>query len=88
MSYKPLFRLSTVISLPDSLRNAQQTAPIVDELDFMDMEFMRSWAVYDSTLAVGPREFRWGALLGLSLATAVSASIWAGIGLILTNLVN
>jgi len=85
MSYKPLFRLSTVLSLPDSLKNA---APIVDELDFMDMQFMRSWVVYDSTLAVGPREFRWGALLGLSLATAVSASIWAGIGLILTNLVN
>ncbi|HVI10015.1 MAG TPA: hypothetical protein VND65_17135 [Candidatus Binatia bacterium] len=60
------------------------------EMDLRDMQFLRSWLVYDSIMEgnAPPRRLNWHAVLGLSLATAVSASIWAGIGYALASLWN
>ncbi len=52
-----------------------------------DARFLRSWLVYDSKTRPGlelPR-INWYAVLGLTLATAVSASVWAGIGLMIAH---
>jgi hypothetical protein len=52
-----------------------------------DARFFRSWLVYDPRVRPGlelPR-VNWYKLLGLTLAVAVSASVWAGIGLLVTH---
>jgi hypothetical protein len=52
-----------------------------------DVKFFRSWLVYDFNIRPGlelPR-VNWKAALGLALATAVSASIWAGIILVVAR---
>jgi hypothetical protein len=42
---------------------------------------LSSWLGYDSSVRPGlaPGRVKWNTVLGLALATAVSASIWAGI---------
>jgi hypothetical protein len=53
-----------------------------------DASFFRSGLVYDSKVRPGlelPR-VNWNAVLGLTLATAVSAGFWAGIGLMIAHL--
>jgi hypothetical protein len=42
---------------------------------------LSSWLGYDSSVRPGlaPGRVKWNTVLGLGLATAVSASIWAGI---------
>jgi hypothetical protein len=53
-----------------------------------DAKFFRSWLVYDSVIQTNlePRRLNWHMVLGLALATAVSASIWAGIGLMIARI--
>jgi len=48
--------------------------------NLQDMQ-LSSWLGYDSTVRPGLARaaFKWNTVLGLALATAVSASIWAGI---------
>jgi hypothetical protein len=46
-----------------------------------DVTFLRSWLVYDSTLASQRSgKFNWNFLTGMLLAGALSAGFWAGIG--------
>jgi hypothetical protein len=52
------------------------------------MELLRSWLVNDSVIQSGPATHRikWNMVLGLGLATTISASIWAGLGLMIVRL--
>jgi hypothetical protein len=52
-----------------------------------DMQFLRSWLVYDSEIQhnfVSGRSHR-SIALGLALAFCISASFWTGIGLIVAS---
>jgi hypothetical protein len=53
-----------------------------------DASFLRSWLVYDSTLASdGPRgKFNWNFLIGLLVAGGASAGFWAGMGMAIASL--
>jgi len=90
MSDKQWFPLSSTLEgLRQPIEHWWGSAPAEPtEMDLRDMQFLRSWVVYDSAIEIPPRRLNWNAVLGLSLATAVSASIWAGIGLIIANLWN
>jgi hypothetical protein len=47
-----------------------------------DVKLASPWLDYDSRVRPGlARRVKWNTVLGLALATAVSASIWTGIGL-------
>jgi len=51
-------------------------------------EEVNSWLGYDSQIRPGlelPR-VNWNALLGFTLAVAVSAGIWFGVGLLITGI--
>jgi hypothetical protein len=51
------------------------------------MKFLRSWLVYDSeeeTLRSQGR-VNWYMVLGLVLATAISAGFWTGVGLVIAR---
>jgi len=51
-------------------------------------KYFRSWLVFDSDLEITRtrRRVNWAMVLGLALATAISASFWAGVGLIMARL--
>jgi len=53
-----------------------------------DVTFLRSWLVYDSTLASDQRSerFNWNFLIGMLLAGGASAGFWAGIGMAVASL--
>jgi len=53
-----------------------------------DAKFLRSWLVYDSSMEENRTagRFNWNAALGLALMTAVSASVWAGIALLVARI--
>ena len=59
----------------------------LQEMDVQSIRMLRSWLVYDSMVEAGsvPRRVNWNSVLGLALATAVSLSIWAGIGLMIAH---
>lgn len=48
-----------------------------------DIAFLRSWFVYDSSLASRRNGLNWSAILGLSLAVMLSVSFWIGLGLLI-----
>ena len=51
---------------------------------------LSSWLGYDSSVRPGlaPGRVKWNTVLGLGLATAVSASIWAGIVMVVERIWN
>lgn len=52
-----------------------------------DMQFLRSWLVYDSEVLndlYQPAD--WRKLLGLAMSVAVSTGIWIGVGLTIARL--
>lgn len=52
-----------------------------------DAQFLRSWLEYDSSKrGVSRGRVNWGAVSGLALAVAVSATFWAAMGLIVVRL--
>jgi hypothetical protein len=53
-------------------------------------KFFRSWLVYDFDMetTVTHRRVDWNVILGLGLATALSASFWATLGLMMARLWN
>ncbi len=52
-----------------------------------DAQFLRSWLEYDSEKrGVSRGRINWGAVSGLALAIAVSATFWAAMGLIVVRL--
>jgi hypothetical protein len=57
------------------------------DADSQDMKFLRSWLVYDSDIQIGLARgrFDWNVIAGIALAIGVSASFWAGIGLIIAR---
>jgi hypothetical protein len=57
------------------------------DADLQDMKFLRSWLVYDSDLRIGVARgrFDWNLIAGVALAIGISASFWAGIGLIIAR---
>ena len=50
-----------------------------------DAKFFRSWLVYDSDLEATRTRGRvnWNMVLGVALATGISACFWAGVGLMI-----
>jgi len=86
MSYKSqLNPLSGTCDKPMRLpiRGSWGSAPA----DSGDMKFLRSWLVYDSdiqsSLAAGQNNHN--RFLGLALLVGISASFWAGIGLMIAR---
>jgi hypothetical protein len=84
MSYKS--QLFSVSGADDALplRDWRNALPA----NWEEARFFRSWLVYDSTVRPGlelPR-VNWYKLLGLTLAVALSAGVWAGIGLMIAHL--
>jgi hypothetical protein len=49
--------------------------------NLQDIKLLSPWLDYDSNVRPGlaPHGIKWNTVLGLGLATAVSASIWTGI---------
>jgi hypothetical protein len=58
--------------------------------DSQDMKFLRSWLVYDSEIQPGlaANRTKFNRFLGLALLVGISASFWAGIGLVIVRLWN
>jgi hypothetical protein len=84
MSYKSqLFPLSSTREKP--LR--QRTSRARGSSHSQDMKFLRSWLVHDSDLEANRTHGRVNrnVLLGLVLATAVSAGFWTGVGLMVAH---
>jgi hypothetical protein len=52
-----------------------------------DVKLLRSWLVYDSETSAGivRRRVNWNLLLGLAGVVVISASFWAGIGLLISR---
>ena len=50
-------------------------------VDLQDVKLLNPWIDYDSTVRPGltSHRIRWNTVLGIGLATAVSASIWTGL---------
>ncbi len=88
MSYKSqLYPASRASETPLRERISHSWGSVPANLE--DMKFLRSWLIYDSKIGnsqirpvVVPRRLNWKTLLALTLATAVSAGLWVGIGLI------
>jgi hypothetical protein len=82
MSYKSqLNPLSGTCEKPMRLpiRGSWGSAPA----DSGDMKFLRSWLVYDSDIPAGQSNHN--RFLGLVLLVGISASFWAGIGLMIAR---
>lgn len=84
MSYKSqLFPLSSTCETPLRQRISQAWGSSPSNLQ--DIKFLRSF--YDSELESSRTHGRvnWNAVLGLFLATAVSAGFWTGVGLMIAH---
>ena len=86
MSYKSqLYPLSSTCETPLHLpiRGSWGAPPANSQ----DLKFLRSWLVYDSEIQTGPAPSRVNPnrLLGLALLVSISASFWAGIGLMIAR---
>jgi hypothetical protein len=86
MSYKSqLFPLSRTCETPLRQRISQVWGSSPSNL--RDIKFLRSWFVYDSELESSRTNGRinWNMVLGLFLATGVSAGFWTGVGLMIAH---
>jgi len=45
----------------------------------LETGFLESWFAYDPDLDAGSTGINWGAISGLALSIAISASCWAGV---------
>jgi hypothetical protein len=85
MSYKSQLFRSSICGTPlrMSIGHSWGSSPA----NLQDIKFLRSWLVYDSDIQSGSVRgcVNWGMVLGLALATAVSVSIWAGLGLMIAR---
>jgi hypothetical protein len=91
MSYKSqMFPVSSTGKRPLAWRITPtwgQPPADLTETDSRDLGLLRSWLVCDSVIQTGTgRRINWNTVFGLALATAVSASIWAGIGLMIARI--
>ena len=86
MSYKSqLFPLSSTRETPLRQRINQVWGSSPSNL--RDIKFLRSWLVYDSELENSRTHGRvnWNMVLGVFLATGVSAGFWTGVGLMIAH---
>jgi hypothetical protein len=53
-----------------------------------DVQFLRSWLVYDSNILtdIAPRPLDWNKLLGLAISAIVSVGIWVAVGMAFARL--
>jgi hypothetical protein len=83
MSYKSQLSLS-------SRRQHMAIAPSwgLSPANMRDMKLVSPWIEYDSSVRPGlaSRRLKWNAVLGIGLATAVSASIWTGIVIVAAHI--
>jgi hypothetical protein len=87
MSYKSqLYPLSSTFETPLHRRVIDSWSAL--PADFEEMNFLRSWLVYDCELQVGEvlRRNRGNMAFGLGLALAISASFWTGFALLIEQL--
>jgi len=56
-------------------------------LNCRDVEFFRSWLIYDPELDE-PRRMNREVMLGMALVFGISASFWAGVGLAIAHVWN
>jgi len=85
MNYRlQLSHVSSVSEANGSPYQAQRLATARWE----DAKFYRSWLVYTSGKRVVRvhKQINWDAVLGIGMATLVSACIWAGIGLLIARI--
>jgi hypothetical protein len=91
MSYKSqLFPLSSTCETPlrRLISGSWGSSPAnLRDMNLQDMKFQRSWLVYDSDIQTGHAAGRAtrNMVLGLALAMAVSATFWAGAGLLIAH---
>lgn len=81
-------QLSPVSSTRESARRVPINEPWgVQPANGEKKKFFGPGLVHDAVVQTGPapRRVRWNMVLGLALATAVSASIWAGVGLMIVR---
>jgi len=89
MNYKSrLFRLSSICESPlrRPISHSWGSPPAnLGDMNLQDMKFLRSWLVYDSDIQTGraPGRVKWSMVMGLALAMAVSATFWAGVGMMM-----
>jgi hypothetical protein len=86
MSYKSqLCPLSGTCETP--LRLPIQGSWGSSPMDSLDMKFLRSWFVYDSEIQSGlaASATKRNRFLGLALLVGISASFWAGVGLMIAR---
>jgi hypothetical protein len=89
MSYKSqIFPLSSTRETPlrRLISHSWGSSPAnLRDMNLQDMKFLRSWLVYDSEIQTGraPGRVNWSMVLGLALAMAVSATFWAGVGMMM-----
>jgi len=85
MSYKSqLCPLSGTCETP--LRLPIQGSWGSSPMDSLDMKFLRSWFVYDSAIQSGSASStKRSRFLGLALLVGISASFWAGVGLMIAR---
>jgi hypothetical protein len=86
MSFKSqLFPLSSTCETP--LRQRASQAWGASPSSLQDVKFLRSWLVYDSELESSRTHgrFNWNMVLGLVLATSVSAGFWTSVGLVIAH---
>jgi hypothetical protein len=57
------------------------------DADSQDVKFLRSWLVYDSDIQMGLARgrFDWNVIAGIALSIGISASFWAGVGLVIAR---
>ena len=91
MSYKkrliPLWTGNLAQRRPVARFDGFSTAAFSDT-GIRDVRVLRSWLVYNSILQAefAPRRLNWNAVMGLGLATLVSASIWAVVAVALIQI--
>ena len=85
MSYKVL-QISPLTSTEGTHMRMAIQGHWSDPLDLSNATFLRSWIVYDSREDDEPRfRLNWNVALGMLLVTGLSASFWAGVGLLVAQ---
>jgi hypothetical protein len=61
--------------------------PAASSENLADVNLFRSWFLYDSGLrfTASERRTNWNAVMGIGLATIISAGFWTGIGIVVAQ---
>jgi hypothetical protein len=83
MSYKSP-QLSPLSTRGANLRSSISGRWSVPRVDYHEVRSVRSWLIYDPELDT-PRGVNQDVMLGMALVIGVSASFWAGLGLVIAH---